>query len=246
MITKAQVRDIRALATAKGRAESGRFLVEGDKLAREWLAADAKIEYIVGVGGWLADHRQLIGRHSEAVVIEVSEAELARISTQQSPNSTLLVAHIPTTPKYLPADEWCIVLDTVQDPGNLGSIIRIADWFGVGHVVCSPGCADFYNPKVVAAAMGGHLRVQLHVTALPPFLSACSMPVLAATLGGDPMNQIQKPERAALIIGNESKGISAEVLRCATREVTIPKLGGAESLNAAVSAGILLAVLKLS
>src|SRR5690606_7815385 len=107
--------------------------------------------------------------------------------------------------------------------------------------VCSPGCADYYNPKVVGAAMGGHLRVHLHVSPLPAFLASCGIPVLAATLGGKPLGSVQPLPAAVLVIGNESKGISSEVLRHATMEVTMPRRGGAESLNAAVSAGRLLA-----
>lgn len=243
MITKAQVKDIRALATVKGRQEQGAFAIEGDKLAREWLAANAPVNNIVGLESWIAAHGDLIKNHPEATIIAVSASELERISTQQTPHSAVIVAPIPAPPDELPVAEWCLVLDTIQDPGNLGTIIRIADWFGVSHVVCSHGCADFYNPKVVASAMGGHLRVRLHTAVLPEFLAACKIPILAAVLDGVPMESCERPARAALIIGNESRGISQEVLRFATRKVTIPRRGGAESLNAAVSAGILLAVL---
>ncbi len=243
MITKAQVKEIRVLATAKGREEHGAFLAEGDKLAREWLSAPGDIRYLVAVPEWIERNGELLARHPEAIVIPVSGDELARCSSLQNPNDALAVVPIPALPPALPRAEWCLALDRVQDPGNLGAIIRIADWFGIGHVVCSPGCADYFNPKVIAAAMGGHLRVQLHVTDLPPFLSSCGMPVLAATLSGRPLNDMERLQAAVLIIGNESKGISADVLRCAGMELTIPRRGGAESLNAAVSAGIIVASL---
>jgi TrmH family RNA methyltransferase len=243
VITKAQVKDIRSLATAKGRLEQGAFLVEGDKLAREWLTANAKLRHIIGLSDWLDGNQSLLKRHPEAQVLEISETDLARIATQQSPNAALLVAEIPPPPPDLPTAEWCIVLDTIQDPGNLGAIIRIADWFGIKHVVCSPGCADYYNPKVVAAAMGGHLRVHLHTAFLPLFLKACTMHVLAATLNGTPMAEVGKHSRAALVIGNESRGVSEDVLACVSGKVTIPKKGGAESLNAAVATGILVSAL---
>ena len=243
MITKAQVKEIHALATAKGRTELHAFLAEGDKLVREWLHSDAKIQYVVALESWLDGNERLTALHPEAKVIAVSEADLARVSSVQSPNAALVVPRIPPPPQSLPTREWCIALDTIQDPGNLGAIIRIADWFGIRHVVCSPGCADYYNPKVVGAAMGGHLRVQLHVASLPLFLGSCDMPVLAATLGGKPVATVHKPAAAALVIGNESKGISPEVLKFTTQQVMIPRRGGAESLNAAVSAGILVAML---
>jgi TrmH family RNA methyltransferase len=243
MITKAQVKDIRALATSKGRQEQNAYIIDGDKLAREWLTGDSRIHQIVALESWIQHNSQLISKHPEAQIIAVSAEDLDRISTLHTPNGVLLVAPIPVPPDELPHMELCRVLDTLQDPGNLGAIIRIADWFGIGHVVCSPGCVDYYNPKVVSAAMGGHLRVKLHTTSLSLFLRSCGMPVLAATLKGENIQDVTKPGAAALVIGNESKGISSEVLKFATQKVTIPRRGGAESLNAAVSAGILVAML---
>lgn len=242
MISKSQVKDIRALASAKGRQEQQRFLVEGDKLAREWLGQGSGIELIAATPEWLRSNENLLASQASRI-IEVSAEELARISTQASPNSALLAVRIPPPPSKLPAEEWCIALDTLQDPGNLGTIIRIADWFGIGHVVCSPGCADCYNPKVVASAMGGHLRVRLHQAVLEDFLKQCRMPVFAATLRGRPMQEFAPQKAATLLIGNESKGIHPALLPLATHEVSIPGKGGAESLNAAVSAGILAAAL---
>lgn len=243
MITKAQVKEIQSLTRSKGRAENRAFLAEGDKLAKEWLRSDRQIRYVVALAGWIEKNDPLLRRHTEAKVLKVSTSELERVSAQTSPNEAIIVAELPDAPKMLPNNEWALVLDTIQDPGNLGTIIRIADWFGIQHVVCSPGCADFYNPKVVASAMGGHLRVQLHETELVPFLENCGMPVIAATLGGKPMESVEKLKAAALLIGNESKGLSEEVLSRATTQITIPRRGGAESLNAAVSAGILVAQL---
>jgi TrmH family RNA methyltransferase len=243
VISKSQVKDIRALASAKGRQQQQCFLVEGDKLAREWLASSHDIRLIAATKVWLQGHEALLhGRHGTQTV-EISSEDLARISTKQTPNEALLVVRMPAAPERLPASEWCIALDTLQDPGNLGTIIRIADWFGIGHVVCSPGCADVYNPKVVASAMGGHLRVQLHQASLEGFLQQCDMPVFAATLHGRPMQEFAPQQAAALLIGNESQGIRPSLLSLATHVVSIPGKGGAESLNAAVSAGILAAVL---
>ena len=243
MITKAQVKDIRALATGKGRSEQNAYIIDGDKLCREWLAVPGRVHTIAALEPWITQNRKLIEQHPEASLVTVSPDDLARISTLQSPNSAVLVAPIPAPPVDLPHNEWCIVLDTLQDPGNMGAIIRIADWFGIKHVVASPGSADYYNPKVVSAAMGGHLRVNLHTASLPLFLSSCGMPVLAAALEGESVYKEVPPPAAALLIGNESKGISDELLQLATKRVTIPRLGGAESLNAAVSAGILVALL---
>jgi TrmH family RNA methyltransferase len=206
------------------------------------LAADQPLEKIVAVESWLQRHADLVARHPEAVVMPVTEAELAAASSLTTPNQALVVARMPA-PAALPKEEWCLVLETLQDPGNLGTIIRIADWFGIPHVVCSPDSADAFAPKVVQAGMGGHLRVQLHHTDLNAFLDQYQAPVLAAVLGGEDAHGCNPMPAAALLIGNESRGLSAGLQARASRRITIPRRGGAESLNAAVSAGILCALL---
>ena len=140
-------------------------------------------------------------------------------------------------------NEWCLALDDIQDPGNMGTIIRIADWFGIGHIICSPACVDVYNPKVVQSAMGGHLRVGIYEADIAAFLDATPLPKIAATLNGENVYAMARLKAGVLIIGNESKGVSARVAALATQKVTIPRRGGAESLNAGVSAGILCALL---
>jgi len=243
MITKAQVKEIRALATAKGRNEAGTYLVEGDKLCREWLVSDQELVYIVGTTDWLAQNEALMARHTSAEILTVKEDDLLRIATQTQPNQAVIVAKKSVVKKALPKDEWCLALDVIQDPGNLGTIIRIADWFGIQHIISAPDTADYYNPKVVAAAMGGHLRVQLHKSPLAEFLASYTRPILAATLNGNSILDHKSLSGACLIIGNESKGIRNEVVQLATEQVSIPRYGGAESLNAAVATGILLSVL---
>lgn len=238
-----QVKDIRSLSSAKGRKEQHRFLVEGDKLAREWLLQGKGIRQVLATASWLREQEALLKLHPETLIQEVSSAELVRISTQESPNFALLIVSLPTPPEKLPQQEWCLALDRLQDPGNLGTILRIADWFGIGHVISSPGCASYFNPKVIGAGMGAHLRIQLHEASLEEFLSHCQIPVFAAALQGTPLSQFAKQDAAMLLIGNESKGISPALLQMATHKVHIPGGGGAESLNAAVAAGILVAAL---
>lgn len=243
MISKAQVKEIRSLATAKGRAESRSFLVEGDKLCREWLSSNETIHHLFAVPEWLEQHRALLDKHPGARIFEASQEELQKAATQQHPNAAILVAGLPSISGHLPTDEWCIALDRIQDPGNMGTIIRIADWFGIQHLICSPGCVDVYNTKVVAAAMGGHLRVKIHHSGLPEFLKQCTIPVFAATLQGTSIHEIKARAAAVLIIGNESQGLQPELLSWVSEQVTIPRRGGAESLNAAVATGILLSML---
>jgi len=244
MLSKAQSKYIRSLSLQKFRKENNVFVAEGDKIAREWLVSGSNIQMIVAVEDWAAQNLALIAKHPFASVHIVSEAILQSVSTLQTANKALLVVGMPAQEKSLPTNEWCLVLDDIQDPGNVGTIIRIADWFGIDHIVASPASADFYNPKVVQAAMGGHLRVHLHHVPLLDFLSSYKAPVLAAALNGDDIYKFNNAGAVALLIGNESKGLSTELLEKATKKVTIPRQGGAESLNAAVSTGILCALLK--
>jgi RNA methyltransferase, TrmH family len=243
MLSKSQVKYIRSLGQQKYRKEHNVYLAEGEKLAKEWLQGNAHIKMVIGVEDWVSVHGHLLKRHPEAEVLVATQSELETVSTLQTPNQVMLVVEVPQQPLALPQDEWCIALDNIQDPGNMGTIIRIADWFGIDHIVCSPDCVDVYNPKVVQAGMGGHLRVQLHETELGAFFEQTELPVLAATLHGSDVYDMPKLEKGILLIGNESKGIREAFIERAEHKVTIPRKGGAESLNAGVSTGILCALL---
>lgn len=243
MLSKAQNKYIRSLSHQKFRKEHNAFLAEGDKVVKEWLASGEKIELIVAIKDWADANSLLIAKHPEASLHIVDEAELASLSLLQSSSHALIVAPVPPPKEVKNIHEWAIALDNIQDPGNMGTIIRIADWYGIRQVICSPECVDAYNPKVIQSAMGGHLRVNIFKADLQQLISHCQLPVLAATLGGESVYKIEKHKACILLIGNESKGVSDELLAIATQEVTIPRLGGAESLNAAVSTGILCAIL---
>lgn len=243
MLSNAQSKYIRSLSLQKYRKQYKVFIAEGDKIAREWLSSDQQINMIVATEDWLAENTALLQAHQEAEVATVTTEELQKVSTLQTPNKVLLVVPYPDAQRAEPAG-WCIALNQVQDPGNLGTIIRIADWFGIDSVICSPDCVDFYNPKVVQSAMGGHLRVKLMVKKLPEFMQQTSLPVYAATLGGTNVYDVGRQAEGVLLIGNESKGLPDELVELCDNTVTIPRSGGAESLNAGVSAGILIALLK--
>ena len=243
MLSKAQNKYIRSLTQQKFRNEYKVFVAEGAKIALEWLASDAQIQTIVATQQWADECRQEILWHSEAQLNIVTESELAALSALQTPNAVLLVVHMFANSDIPDLKGWAIALDDIQDPGNMGTIIRIADWFGIANIICSPGCVDVYNPKVVQSAMGGHLRVNIHETELVPFLSNARLPKIAATLHGETVYNMKRAKEGILIIGNESKGVSQSVLSIVTKEVTIPGKGGAESLNAGVSVGILCALL---
>lgn len=243
MLSKAQNKYIRSLSHQKYRTEFKVFIAEGEKIAKEWLVSEAAIQMIIATSSWAKSHSTIITRHTEAELHIVKDSELIALSGLQQPNEVMLLVHYPKQGDIPVLNEWYLALDDIQDPGNMGTIIRIADWFGIRHIICSPGCVDVYNPKVVQSAMGGHLRVNTYQSELAQFLSSIKLPKLAATLGGESIYDAKRMDAGVLIIGNESKGISDKVLSLATREVTIPRRGGAESLNAGVSAGILCAFL---
>ncbi len=243
MLTNAQNKYIRSLSQQKFRNEYKVFIVEGEKLAAEWLISDSRIQMIVATEEWVGHNTALISQHSEAQLCVTTDSGLDAISGLQTPNKVLLVVELPAEPVLNLGNEWCLALEDIQDPGNMGTIIRIADWFGIGHVVCSSGCVNVFNPKVVQSAMGGHLRVKLHEADLNSFLSSSPLVKYAATLHGENIYHCERTASGILIIGNESKGISAQIAGLADKQITIPRRGGAESLNAGISAGIICALL---
>lgn len=243
MLSKAQNKYIRSLSQQKFRNEYKAFTAEGEKIALEWLHSQWPVQSVVCTAEWAEAHAAEIRRHKEAELIIVKEHELTALSSLQTANHVLLVVAKPEAKSVPVFNNWCIALDNIQDPGNMGTIIRIADWFGINDIICSPNCVDVYNPKVVQSAMGGHLRVNTYEADLITTLTTSKLPKIAAALDGDNIYKVARPAAGILIIGNESKGISPEVMKLADLRVTIPRLGGAESLNAGVSAGILCALL---
>lgn len=247
MVSRAQVKYIRSLQQKKHRLQAGHYVVEGDKMCREWLLARHPVEWLVATAGWLQENEKLFGALPESSILEASGQELSTLSGMQTPNQVMLC--VPVCQAHAAAEKpssghWRLMLDAIRDPGNLGTMLRIADWFGLPEVIASYDSADFYNPKVVQSAMGAHLRVKLTAADLPHFLQQQSCTILAATLGGTNIYTLaQKPHGGILIIGNESAGVSEEVLEYATQQASIPGYGGAESLNASVAAGILCAAL---
>lgn len=243
MLSKTQSKYIRSLSQQKYRNENKVFLAEGDKIAQEWLNSERQIQMIVAVAAWVSQNEVLISKHAEAELIVVSDDELKKVSSLQTANNVLLVVEKEVEQEININDGWSLALDRIQDPGNMGTIIRIADWFGINNVIASADSVDFYNPKVVQAAMGGHIRVGLYTRDLMRLINDTALTVYAATLDGDNIYAIQNQESGILLIGNESKGVSPELIKLANKKITIPRKGGAESLNAAISTGILVAML---
>jgi TrmH family RNA methyltransferase len=163
------------------------------------------------------------------------------VGSVETNNAALAVVFMKEDrPPGMPLTDFIVVLDDIRDPGNLGTIIRTADWYGVRHIVASPETVDFYNPKVISSSMGSFLRTGVSYTALPEFLSKISVPIYGALLKGESVHRTKFEKAGALVIGNESNGISSEVEKLVTHPVTIPKFGGAESLNASTATAVIL------
>ncbi len=264
MITPSQIKHIRQLQLKKFRREFGQFVCEGDKNVRELLDSGFSIDILAALPKWLQKHPTYLKK--AGLCVEVSEKELERISGQKTPNQVLAVARIPDSPydephgiqiealmhelkenqKLSGATPIIIALDCIQDPGNFGTIMRTADWFGIRFIICSPDSADVYSPKVVQASMGSITRIRVVSANLPELLKklATRTDIYAATLNGKAFGGPLQDKPLVLVIGNESKGISGEVLKHVSHQVTIPGHPGAESLNAAVAAGILMSWLS--
>jgi TrmH family RNA methyltransferase len=237
MLSKKEIKDIQSLSQKKYREGLKLFPAEGPKIVAELMELiPDQIIKVYAIHDWINTHPEQSRRFP---TIEVSGIELQKLSQLQTAHEVVAVVQQfdEEEPK---ADSFVLYLDTIQDPGNFGTIIRIADWFGVHHIVCNQGCADLYNSKVIQASMGSIARVKMYYDEKENWLKKQSLPVYAASLHGKSLYQHQKTDRGILIIGNESRGISGELMEIATEKITIPKRGGAESLNAAVATGILL------
>jgi TrmH family RNA methyltransferase len=242
MITKLQVKYIQSLGQKKFRDEEAVFVAEGPKIINELLGGTAAVPVtIYATRAWIEKDIPVLIPGAATQVIEVKEQELERLSFQQTPNEVLGIFKKPVYKALDFSNALSLMLDGIQDPGNLGTIIRIADWFGIENIVCSNDCADAFAPKVVQATMGSIARVKLLYTDLVDMVKKTgSLQLYAATLDGQSIGNLQPIKEGVLVTGNESKGISAALLDCCQYRITIPRLGQAESLNAAVATGIIL------
>jgi len=243
-MTKAQIKFIQSLSRQKYRKEHNAYLVEGDKNAKEWLMSDAHILQIAATAEWLTENESLIKHHAEAEIIPAAAFELEKLTALQTAQLVTLVVQMPATFAFEQLQgRWSLYLEKIQDPGNMGTIIRTADWFGLSQIIVSPDCVEIYNPKVVQASMGSLLRMRVTEMELPDFIKANKKPLYAASLHGTDLRQLQKPEPGVIAMGNESKGLSDALIHAATHKIKINGEGRAESLNVAVATGILCAKL---
>lgn len=236
MLSNRQIKLIQSLKQKKFRKEEELFVAEGDKIALELLQSNAyEIVEIYALNDWLDKHQQLLKKH-EGKIIEISEKELHKISFLSTANNVLLLLKI--TNKTSRNTNWEIAIDNLQDPGNLGTIIRIADWYGIEKIVLSNQSVDVYNPKVIQATMGSIARVGVEYQNLNDYLKDTEKPIFAAVLGGESLKNFRFPSKGILLMGNESQGLKNEMKQLANYQLEIPRYGKAESLNVSVATAI--------
>lgn len=238
MVSKKQSKFIKSLKIKKYRTREKCFIVEGRKNVLEALTSNMTVRHVLATSQFI-DNNALPPAIVEHKLIIVDQSELEELGTFATNQDCMAVLEMPDNAPILSFDDHVVVLDGVSDPGNLGTIIRTMDWFGLKHLVCSRETADFYNPKVVNSTMGSFARVRPFYTEIETFLQECPLAAFGADLKGLTPNEWKSDEPIALVMGSESHGISQEVIKLLKDRISIPKIGEAESLNVAIATGIL-------
>jgi TrmH family RNA methyltransferase len=238
-ISKARIKWIRSLQQKKVREQEGVFVVEGEKMVLEGL--ESKHHTLVALVAH-KDEVTIIPQEFRDIALSADTTEMEQLSGLKTPNKLLAVFKRPSLRSE--HDGFELALDSVQDPGNMGTILRLADWFGINRIVCSKETVDCYNPKVVQASMGAIFRIQVVYTDLLSYLSDAKRPVYGALLNGENYRSVSYKPEGILLMGNEGNGISEQLIPMITEAVTIPRFGAAESLNVATATAILLAEVR--
>ncbi|GAB3031540.1 TrmH family RNA methyltransferase [Spirosoma pulveris] len=240
MLSKNQLKYIQSLHQKKYRHQYGAFLVEGAKSVQEVLQSDFQTELVVATEGFYKENAHLTD-HQRTPVEIASVADLERAGTLESNNAALAVVRTKENrPLLAGINEIALILDDIRDPGNLGTILRIADWYGVRKILCSETTADVYNPKVISASKGSFTRVNWWYGDITQVLAQATSSVYGAFLDGDDVHSLGFNTSGYLVMGNESNGIRPEVGTFVTQRVTIPRFGEAESLNVGIATAVLL------
>ena len=246
MISKSRIRFINSLQNKKARDEEGLFVIEGDKIVREFLAAGVHVKLLIAKSEFISSLSGDLRKHVDAVE-HVSYEDLKLVSTLKTPHNALAVVYMSEHKMDMPevTDQFCAALDMIQDPGNLGTIIRAAGWFGIRNLVCSPACVDVYNPKVIQASMGAILHVNVTYCNLKDFLVSAvreNVPVYGTMLDGKSIYDHTPGNNGIILFGNESKGISGDLIPFITEKISIPKFStakeGIDSLNVGMAASV--------
>ena len=241
MFTKGQASAIKSLHDKKYRQNSGLFLVEGEKSVAETLNSDFEIKTLLATKPFYTKYSKII--KDKNIICEIVEpGEIENVSTMESNDSALAIVK-QKTPEILNSEiaenEIVLALDNIRDPGNFGTIIRIADWYGIKKVIASIGTVDLYNPKVISATKGSFTRVDVYYADLENYLSETKSPVLGAFMTGENVHKFTFPKKGILVMGNESNGISKEIENLIKQKVTIPSFSKTESLNVAIATAVL-------
>jgi len=244
MLSKNKIKLIQSLNRKKNRDETGLFLVEGNKMVEEALRSEYQVELLVCNSTFLDQNSALSGLANE--LIETDSESLHKASLMQNPQDALALIRQPlnSRPEFNLNHDLVLALDFIQDPGNLGTIFRIADWFGISSIICSENTVDSFNPKVVQASMGAIFRIKTWYTNLENFLMKSAdnqIPVYGTFLEGDNIYNEQLTNGGILVLGNEGNGISKSVEKLVTQKLFIPTFSsgkGSESLNVAIAAAI--------
>jgi RNA methyltransferase, TrmH family len=237
MLSKAKIKFIKSLQIKKYRRQEQSFIVEGAKSVRELLGSDFEVITLLGTAAFLSSIRTEKGLE----VIETTEKELEGLGEFQTNDAALAIARAKPNDFLSPnAGEFVLLLDDIRDPGNLGTIVRTADWFGVTKIIASTETADFYSPKVINATMGSFTRTKIFYTPLADYMQSATVPIFGTYLEGTDIRTVDFGGGGMILIGNESRGIHPELQKFVTQKVTIPKSGQAESLNAALATGVIL------
>ena len=234
MVGKSQLKFIKNLQQKKYRNQHGMFVVEGIKSVKELLESHIKVFKIYSTNA------DLFALDDDRIEL-ISEIELKKISSLKNPNKVLGIFRVPQS-KEVDFQDWILALDDIRDPGNLGTIIRLCDWFGIQNLICSENTVDCYNPKVLQATMGSVARVNIVYTNLEVFLKNSKLPIFGTFMEGDPVYDIELPESGILIMGNEANGISGIIETMVDSKISIPQFGNmaTESLNVAAATAIFL------
>lgn len=239
MLSKARIKYIKSLQVKKYRQLEQRFVVEGAKTVLELLDSDYTTEVVLGTPAFF---EQLHSRSNafSGEVIEVKPEVLATLGEYRTNDGALAIARSkPNVAPVLTSNDFALVLDDIRDPGNLGTIIRIADWYGIKAVIASDETAELYNPKVLHSSKGSFTRIPVYYTNLPEFLSTSGLPVYGTFLAGEDVHRVNFGSGGLIVIGNEAYGISQAVEQFVTKKISIPRYGNAESLNAGVATAVI-------
>ena len=230
MLSQAEIKHINALKIKKYRKKYTQFIAEGDKIIKELIEDGLEVVHIDSINESIQHPRNK----------QISEQQLAKITALQHQHNSLAIFQLPNYSLNIKNNEWILMLDDIQDPGNMGTIIRTCDWFGIKKIICSDGCVDAWNPKVVQASMASIGRVQIFEENIDEIISKHKLPIYGAVLDGKNYREQDYKNCGFILIGNEGHGIRPTLQEKITFPITIPRIGKAESLNAAIATALIL------